>query len=64
MFLHTVVKYKRDNLIFGFSKNMQCITAYLTRTLRAPRGVTNDAGANAYARKLAPSPTATVKRNK
>ena len=33
---------------------------YLTNTLSAPRGVTNIAGANPYAAKLAASPTAMV----
>ena len=31
----------------------------LTRTLSAPRGVTREAGAKAYARKFVASPTAT-----
>lgn len=35
---------------------------YLTRTLRAPRGVTKVAGANAYAAKFAASPAPTVTR--
>lgn len=34
---------------------------YLTSTLRAPRGVTRVAGANAYAAKLAASPAPTIK---
>lgn len=38
-------------------KNISCI--YLTKTLNAPRGVTNVAGANAYAAKLAASPIPT-----
>lgn len=41
---------------------MQC--AYLTSTLKAPSGVTRMAGANAYAVKLAISPTATGKKKK
>ena len=37
---------------------------YLTKTLRAPSGVTMVAGANAYAAKLANSPTITGKEKK
>lgn len=35
---------------------------YLTRTLRAPSGVTKVAGANAYAAKFAASPAPTATR--
>lgn len=37
------------------------LSTHLTKTLRAPRGVTSMAGAKAYAVKLAISPTITVK---
>ena len=37
------------------------LSTYLTKTLRAPSGVTSMAGAKAYAVKLAISPTITVK---
>lgn len=38
---------------------MQCSVPYLTKTLRAPNGVTRVAGAKAYAAKLATSPAPT-----
>lgn len=37
------------------------LSTHLTKTLRAPNGVTSMAGAKAYAVKLAISPTITVK---
>lgn len=37
-------------------------TTYANRTLRAPRGVTKLAGANAYAMKFANSPVPTARR--
>lgn len=43
---------------------MSNVDSYLTRTLRAPNGVTSVAGANAYAAKLATSPAPTEEMNK
>lgn len=49
---------------FNFSfKNFDAITD-VTSTLKAPNGVTNEAGAKAYAAKLAASPTPTENKIK
>lgn len=46
---------------FNFSlRNLEAITAEMI-TLRAPKGVTKEAGAKAYAAKLAASPSPTEK---
>lgn len=47
----------------SFREKVLMSSEYLTRTLRAPRGVTRVAGAKAYAAKLAASPAPTVKTN-
>lgn len=47
-----------------FLQIMLQLIIYLTRTLRAPRGVTKVAGANAYAAKFAASPAPTGMRTR
>jgi len=49
------------NTTLDVRKFMKMIKLYLNMTLRAPRGVTSTAGANAYAAKLATSPRITAR---
>jgi hypothetical protein len=49
------------NATLGVRKSTMTVKLYLNMMLRAPRGVTSTAGANAYAAKLATSPRITAR---
>ena len=59
--LHCMSKTLNRNASVGVKNSWRWTDFYLNMMLRAPRGVTSTAGANAYAAKLATSPRITAR---